>query len=59
MRKIAGSANTAPTSSLIARADARSRPIGFSSTTRAVRRLRRQAASSRQIGPNRSGAVAR
>ena len=40
MRKIWDSANTAPTASLMAHADARSRPIGFSRTTRDERSTR-------------------
>ena len=59
MRKICGSSKTAPTASLMARADARSCPIGFSSTTRDVAVTRPWSASASQIGPNRAGAQAR
>ena len=59
MRKIWDSANTAPTASLMAHADARSRPIGFSSTTRDERSTSLWVARCAEIGPNKLGAQAR
>ena len=59
MRKICSSVKTAPTASLIARAEARSWPIGFSSTTRDVASTRPFAEARAQIGPNSPGAQAR
>ena len=51
MRKVCVSLNTAPTWSLISRAEARSWPIGFSSTTRDCSVTRPCAPMLRQIGP--------
>ena len=55
MRKIWGSVKTAPTASLTARAEARSWPIGFSSTTRASSFTTPTSSRWRQIGPNSAG----
>jgi hypothetical protein len=57
MRKICSSANTAPTSALIACAEARSWPSGFSSTMRLCGETRPASARLREIGPNRLGPV--
>jgi len=51
--------DTAPTASLMACADARSCPIGFSSTTRDDAVTRPWLPSESQIGPNSAGAQAR
>ena len=59
MRKIWDSSKTAPTASLMARAEARSWPIGFSSTTRDDASTRSWEARCAEIGPNRLGAQAR
>ena len=59
MRKICGSSKTRPTASLIARAEARSVPIGFSSTTREESSTTPTSSSRSQIGPNSAGATAR
>ena len=59
MRKIWDSAKTAPTASLMARADARSRPIGFSRTTRDDASTNLWVARCAEIGPNKLGAQAR
>ena len=59
MRKIWDSLKTDPTASLMARAEARSWPIGFSSTTRDDASTRWWVARCAEIGPNRLGAQAR
>ncbi len=59
MRKVCASVNTSPTRSLICCAEARSCPIGFSSTTRLSGVTRPAACRLRQIGPYSSGEVAR
>ena len=51
MRKICSSGNTSPTASLMARADFRSLPMGFSSTTRDFSPMRPWLARFRQIEP--------
>jgi hypothetical protein len=53
------SSKTAPTSSLMRMAEARSWPMGFSSTTRACGVTMPAAPAPAQIGPNSSGEVAR
>ena len=59
MRNACSSRNTERTTRLISRALARSRPSGFSSTTRTVSPFRPAAPSWAQIVGNRSGLVAR
>ena len=59
MRKVCASENTDPTLSMIARAEARSWPMGFSSTTREFSVTSPAVPSAWQIGPYRSGEVAR
>ena len=59
MRKVCASVNTWPTTSLISRAEARSWPIGFSSTTRLCGVTSPAAFRLLQIGPYRLGDVAR
>ena len=59
MRKICDSEKTDPTASLIACADARSWPTGFSMTTRALASAAPISSSCSQIGPKRPGATAR
>ncbi len=59
MRKVCASENTFPTFSMIFSAECRSWPMGFSSTTRDFSVTRPAVPSAWQIGPYRSGEVAR
>ena len=58
MRKISRSSNTPRRMSLSARADSRSRPNGFSTTTRAPA-VQPALASCSTTKPNREGGIAR
>ena len=59
MRNVCASVNTRPTTSLMSCAEARSWPIGFSSTTRLFGVTSPAAFRLSQIGPYRLGEVAR